>query len=165
MKHFVQICMASTALIATIPSTAFAQEAGDLLSLSFGYFNPFGDDEALDLRMEYRPDHTYFWNIKPWAGIEATSDATVWAGGGFLLDYEIAPQWYVTPSIGAGLYFKGSSDLDLDYPIQFRSQLEGSYKFETGSRLGVAISHLSNADLGDHNPGTESLNVYWHMPY
>ena len=166
-KNIVRIALLSTSILVITPLQSTAQniEKNDLLSFSFGYSDAFSNDEALDFRVEYRPDHTYFWNIKPWAGLEVTSDFSPWGGGGFLLDYEVSPNWYITPSVGAGLYFQGSSDLDLDYPIQFRSQLETSYKLETGSRIGLALSHTSNADLGNDNPGTESLNVYWHVPY
>ena len=143
----------------------FGDEGTDYLSLSVGYFDVMDDDGALDLRAEYRPDTTYLNYFKPWIGVEATSDLSVWAGGGVLVDYEFSPSWYLTPSVGAGLYTKGSSDLDLDYPIQFRSQLEMSYAYDNGHRIGAALSHMSNASLGDSNPGAESLNVYWHIPY
>lgn len=147
-------------------SPSSAQESGqDYLSFSAGYFDLSGEDSAIDFRAEYRPGHTYFNLVKPWAGVEVTSDASIWAGGGLLLDYEFTPSWYVTPSVGAGLYTDGGSDLDLDYPIQFRTQLEVSHQYDSGHRAGLAISHMSNADLGDDNPGAETLSLYWSMPY
>jgi hypothetical protein len=30
--------------------------------------------------------------------------------------------------------------------------------------LGVAISHLSNAGIGDRNPGTEIATLYYSLP-
>ncbi len=33
-----------------------------------------------------------------------------------------------------------------------------------GSRLGLAFGHISNAGLDDDNPGTEILNLYYHIP-
>ena len=143
----------------------FDHEGTDYLSLSIGAFDVFDDEGALDLRAEYRPDITYLNFLKPFVGVEATTDLTVWAGGGLLVDYEFKPNWYVTPSLGAGLYTNGDSDLDLDFPIQFRSQIEASYELENNSRVGLAFSHLSNAGLGDQNPGTEVLSAYWHIPY
>lgn len=155
---------AVASIVSTSPSSA--QESGqDYLSFSAGYFDLSGKDSAIDFRAEYRPGHTYLNFVKPWAGVEVTSDASIWAGGGLLLDYEFTPSWYVTPSVGAGLYTDGGSDLDLDYPIQFRTQLEISHQYDSGHRAGVAISHMSNADLGDSNPGAEALSLYWSMPY
>ena len=159
-------------LFALLISPSFAQQSetpapysGDYISVSVGYYDVTDDDGAIDLRAEYRPNHTYFNLIKPWAGIEITSDSSLWIGGGALIDYEFTPNWYVIPSFGAGLYARGSSDKDLDYPMQFRSQLEIAHQYESGHRAGLALSHLSNADLGDENPGTEILSAYWHIPY
>ena len=104
-------------------------------------------------------------NLKPWGGLEFTSDASIWAGGGLLYEWGFLPDWYLIPSFGAGLYTEGSSDLDLDYPVQFRSQLEVNYEFDNKSRMGLGFSHMSNFDLGDTNPGAESLNLSVAFPY
>ena len=48
--------------------------------------------------------------------------------------------------------------------MEFRSQLEIAYRFDDRSRLGLAISHYSNASLGDTNPGTESAMIYYSVP-
>lgn len=81
-----------------------------------------------------------------------------------MADFKIGSSVYITPSFGAGLYNDGGSDKDLDYPLEFRSQVESGYEFTNGQRLGVAFGHISNADLGDDNPGTEILNLYYHVP-
>ncbi len=152
--------------VTSTASPALAQNTGhDLISVSVGYYDILDDDGAADFRVEYRPDHTYFWQVKPWVGLEATSDASVWAGGGFLIDYEFSPSWYVIPSVGVGFYAQGSSDLDLGYPVEFRSQLEVAYEYDSGHRAGMSFGHLSNASLDDDNPGTEVLSLYWHIPY
>jgi lipid A 3-O-deacylase len=154
-------------LLMGVSIPAFAQEAADpaYLSLGAGIWDITQDDDmATDLRVEYRHDKPLFWKIKPWSGLEATTDGSIWGGAGVLADFKPAENIYITPSFGVGLYTEGSSDKDLDYPIEFRSQLEGGYQFMNGHRVGVAFGHISNADLGDDNPGTEILNVYYHMP-
>ena len=146
---------------------SYAQESPDTAFLSFGlgvWDVAQQDDTATDFRVEYRHNESLFWKIKPWGGVEGTTDGTLWAGGGLLADFKPADNIYITPSIGVGLYAHGSSDKDLDSPIEFRSQIEGGYQFMGGSRLGVAFGHMSNADLGDDNPGSEVLNLYYHMP-
>ena len=45
------------------------------------------------------------------------------------------------------------------------SQFEIAYRFDDRSRLGVAISHYSNAGLGDTNPGTATLSLYFSIPF
>lgn len=147
--------------------TAQAQEAADTsyLSLGVGIWDVAQrDDTATDFRVEYRHGTPLFWKIKPWGGVEATTDGSLWGGGGILADFKPAQNIYITPSIGVGLYTEGSSDKDLGHVIEFRSQLEGGYEFDNTHRLGVALGHISNADFGDDNPGAEVLNVYYHMP-
>lgn len=146
---------------------AQAQESADpsYLSLGLGVWDiTQSDDTATDVRVEYRHGTPLFWKIKPWAGLEATTDGSIWGGAGVLADFKPADNIYITPSFGVGLYTDGGSEKDLDYPIEFRSQIEGGYQFMNGHRVGLAFGHISNADLGDDNPGTEILNLYYHMP-
>jgi len=42
--------------------------------------------------------------------------------------------------------------------------LEFAFRFDDRSRLGLSISHYSNAGLGDSNPGTESLMANYSIP-
>jgi len=152
-------------LFALSAPAAMAQDES-YLSLGVGIWDVTqNDDTATDFRFEYRHGDPMFWKIKPWAGVEATTDGSVWGGAGILADFHIGDSGvYVTPSFGVGLYAQGSSDKDLDHPIEFRSQIEGGYQFQSGQRVGLAFGHISNADLGDDNPGTEILNVYYHIP-
>ena len=94
------------------------------------------------------------------------SDWSTWTGGGILADFYIdeGQTVYVTPSFGAGLYSQGDSDLDLGSAIEFRSQIEGGYEFDNGHRVGAAFGHISNASIDEDNPGTEILNLYYHVP-
>ncbi|MAS86884.1 MAG: acyloxyacyl hydrolase [Micavibrio sp.] len=139
--------------------------AQDTLGVGLGVYDVFDQDRAADIRIDARFDKPLIFQIKPWAGIEATNDASVWAGGGLYTDIDLNDRVFLSPSIGAGLYAKGSSDKDLDYPIEFRTQLEVNYRLDTGGHVGVGLSHLSNADLGDTNEGTEVLSVHYRMPF
>lgn len=155
-----------------VSQPAFAQnlESGDKGHLSFGigYFDVLDDESAADLRLEYRSGQDLWTeNLHPWIGLEGTSEGSLWGGAGLLYDIALDEEQsiYLTPSFGGGFYTKGGGDLDLDYPLQFRTQLELSYEFTSRDRIGVAVNHLSNAGLGDSNPGTEVLSVYWHVPF
>lgn len=163
------VLMAAFCGLAVSSAPALAQESGAAdpayLSLGVGIYDiTQADDTAADFRLEYRHDAPLFWKIKPWGGAEVTSDGSIWAGGGILADFNLTDNIYVVPSFGVGLYSQGGSDKDLDYPIEFRSQIEGGYQFMNGHRVGIAFGHISNADLGDDNPGTEILNLYYHVP-
>lgn len=148
----------------TTPSVAQDQNA-NLLSFGLGWWDILDNEDAVDARVEYRMNDTFFWKLKPWIGGELTSELSAWAGGGILADFDLGDDLYLTPCFGAGIYSQGSSDLDLDYPIQFRSQIEIGKELENGARIGAAFSHISNSSLGDSNPGTEVLNFYYHIPW
>ena len=137
-----------------------------MLSFGAGWFDILDDNGAADFRAEYRPDQKIFWEFKPWLGAEVTSQASLWGGGGLLLDMNLSNEFYLTPSLGAGLYTHGGSDLDLGHILQFRTQLEAGMKLDNGSRVGLSFGHMSNAGLDeDENPGTEILNIYYSIPY
>jgi hypothetical protein len=95
--------------------------------------------------------------------LELTGDGGVWGGGGVALDVTIARRVVVTLGTGVGAYGEGSGK-DLGSVVQFRSQLELGYRFADASRLTAAFGHLSNAGLGDSNPGAETATVYYHLP-
>jgi lipid A 3-O-deacylase len=153
------------AFLALMPTSASAQDSEtSYLSFGGGIYDVGDEDEAADFRLEYRPGHTYFWHVKPWAGVEFTNDGSVWGGGGLLADIPLSPSLYLIPSFGVGLYGQGSSDLDLGHVVEFRSQIEMAYEFSNAQRLGVQFGHISNASMDDQNPGTEILGAYWHVP-
>ncbi len=132
------------------------------VSLSMGAFDFLqNDDKAVDFRVEYR--HSRIWFFKPWLGFEATSDGSTYLAGGVMFDIYFGRRIVLTPSFGAGWWRNGGGK-DLGHPVEFRSQVELAYRFNDRSRLGVAISHLSNASLGDDNPGTEVLSFYYSIP-
>jgi hypothetical protein len=120
------------------------------------------DDEAVDFRLEYRHGEDFLW-LKPWGGLEVTSDGSVWGGIGVLVDITFFDSVVLTGSVAPGLWSRGSGK-DLGHVVEFRSQVELGYQFENRSRLSVAFSHISNAELDSTNPGTEVLNLYYHLP-
>ena len=120
------------------------------------------DDEAVDFRLEYRHGEDFLW-LKPWGGLEVTSDGSVWGGIGVLVDITFFDSVVLTGSVAPGLWSRGSGK-DLGQVVEFRSQVELGYQFENRSRLSVAFSHISNAELDSTNPGTEVLNLYYHLP-
>ncbi len=163
MKNISLLSAAVISLIFLTPTTK-AQEA-NYLSLGIGYYDILDNERTGDVRIEYRVGTPLFFDkLKPWAGAEITSDTSVWGGVGLLADFNMTYNIILTPSFGAGLYTKGGSNLDLGHTLEFRSQLELGYKLDTGNRLGAAFSHISNAGLSSKNPGTEVLNIYYHMP-
>ena len=72
--------------------------------------------------------------------------------------------YVLTPSFGVGYYEDGSGK-KLGNEIEFRSTLEVSYKINNDDRIGLSFGHISNANLGDKNPGSEIISISYHIPY
>ena len=160
--------LAATLSFLALLAPATARAASDdpaFLSFGAGAFdwNRQKDDGA-EFRLEYRSDKKYLGALKPFAAAAASSTGNYFAGAGMLMDVYFGRRIVLTPSFAPHLYSGGNDKLDLDYWLQFRSQLELAYRFDDRSRLGLAVSHYSNASLGDSNPGTESAILYYSMP-
>lgn len=168
MRRFV-LCLAFLVLFA---SEGQAAQRPDLLSLGAGTFDLLhfdADSNAADFRLEHRWGHALYtspqgtFQLRPFAGVEATSDASLYGFGGVVLDWMLDDHWLLSPHFAAGLYHRGNGK-DMASALQFRSALEGGYRFENEVRLTAHFSHMSNANLVCRNPGTEMLGLYLHLP-
>jgi hypothetical protein len=153
--------------LAVVPNARAADgmpDDPDFISLGAGYFD-FNrqKDEGASVRLEYRSDYK-LWIFKPFAAVDYVTSGHGFVGAGILMDIYFGNRFVLTPSFAPHYYWGGDSKLDLDYPLEFRSQIEAAYRFDDRSRLGLAVSHYSNADLGDTNPGTEILSLYYSVP-
>ena len=150
----------------------------------FGYydvkFNGSSNNEAWDYRYERRFDYSLyeigpssyeFFNIKPFAGIEGTSDSAYFLIAGVYLDDNIGtlltgePSSFIfSPSFGTGYYEDGDGK-KLGNSIEFRTTLEISYQLKNNNRIGLSFGHISNANLGANNPGVEILSLSYQVAY
>ena len=137
-------------------------------------------NQSTDFRYEYRsndsifdigPKEDNFFFLKPFLGFEYTNDSASYFLTGIYLEDNLGKlfdgeenKYYFTPSLGVGIYNDGSGK-KLGNDIQFRTSLEVTYELKNKNRIGVSFSHISNANLGDKNPGVEILNLSYHMPY
>ena len=150
------------ALAVTVAAPASADDPS-FLSVGVGWYDFDKEEDAVDLRVEYRSKTKLLGFAKPWLGFELTSDIAAYAVGGILTDIFFGRRVVVTPSFGVGAYTKGDGK-DLGSTAQFRSQIEIGYRFDDRARLALALSHISNAGLDEHNPGVNILSVYYHIP-
>lgn len=148
-----------------LPFTALAAEGShpaEHLAFGVGYFDILHDDGAALLDLEYRGD--YVWeDLRPVLGVSLDSNGGIYAHGGVHWDFSLDPNWILSPNFMVGAYSDGGSK-DLGHALEFRSGLELSYRFDDASRLGLAFNHISNASIGDKNPGAESLLLVYSHP-
>jgi len=140
-----------------------AADDPSFLSLGVGWYDINDDRDAVDLRVEYRSSYKIFGLVKPWLGVEVTSDVAAYGAVGILADIYFGRRIVLTPSFGAGIYGDGDGK-DLGNDIEFRLQIELGYRFDDRSRLALAFSHISNVSLDETNPGTEIATIYYHLP-
>jgi len=151
------------ALATTIMAPSASADSPSFLSIGVGWYDINDDQDAVDLRVEYRSKVKLLGFVKPWVGAEVTSVAAAYGVAGVLTDIFLSRRIVLTPGFGVGVYADGDGK-DLGSAIEFRSQLELGYRFDNRSKLALAFSHISNAHLTNQNPGSEILTVYYHFP-
>ena len=83
-----------------------------------------------------------------------TADSATYFYTGIETNYSIG-SLNITPSFTPGWYTQGGGK-DLGHPIEFKSEVQLSLDLTEGSNLGMSYNHVSNASLGDKNPGANS---------
>lgn len=93
------------------------------------------------------------------AGLETDEHGDAWAGGGVTVTWPPETALRLRASVMAGAYVEGRGS-DLGSALQFRTRLGADHAFgPTPWRVGLAMEHKSNANLGDYNPGIETVFV------
>jgi len=134
------------------------------LALTGGWYDfNLKRNEAAEFGLEYRSDLKLFI-VKPFLGASATTDGSVYGYAGILTDIVLWDRLVLTPSFAAGAWHKGSSAKDLGHWVEFRSQIELTAHLGGGLRAGVYFNHVSNAGLGDINPGVEVIGLTFVVP-
>jgi hypothetical protein len=97
---------------------------------------------------------TIIGNISPITGGFFTENSAAYIYTGFEWNVEMGELTF-TPSFAPGLYHKGDGK-DLGHTLEFKSEVQLSFNLSQSSKLGLSYNHVSNASLGDKNPGANS---------
>jgi lipid A 3-O-deacylase len=143
-------------------SPAQAQDPS-FVSISFGRYD-FNRQKhpGWEGGMQYRSDQK-LWIFQPMAGFMHNQHGSTDIYAGISLDVFFGNRFVFRPSFAPSWYVRGAGQ-DLGYWLEFRSAAEFAYRFDDRSRLGVEVYHISNAHLGDKNPGEESINLVYSLP-
>ena len=98
--------------------------------------------------------NSFLGTISPITGFMFTEDNAGYLYTGVQAQYKIGALNF-TPSFTPGLYHEGDGK-DLGHVIEFKSELQFSFDLSSNSLLGFSYNHISNASLGDKNPGANS---------
>ena len=143
-------------------------------------FDGSSSNNATDIRYERRfdnniidigPEQDNFFYLKPFVGIELTSDSAFYFISGIYLEDNIGDlvtgkdnNWNFTPSFGVGYYDDGNGK-KLGNKVEFRTTLELSYELVNKDRIGISFGHISNANIGNKNPGAEIISISYQKPF
>ena len=97
---------------------------------------------------------TFLGNISPITGAMITADNATYFYTGIQAHYKLG-NLNLTPSFTPGYYNEGNGK-DLGHALEFKSELQLSLELPRDSQIGFSYNHLSNASLGDKNPGANS---------
>ena len=98
--------------------------------------------------------NSFLGTISPVTGFMFTADNASYVYTGVQAQYSIG-KVNIVPSFAPGLYGEGNGK-DLGHIIEFKSELQLSFDLFSNSELGFSYNHISNASLGDKNPGANS---------
>ena len=146
----------------------FSAQSNDenMWSFSLGQFDVNDTVDSSEIRFEYLYANNFLKNnydLKPFLGVMRNGDNGKYIYSGLRKNIGISEKWFFTPSFALGYYDRGDSK-DLGYNLEFRSQIEFSYKLKS-SRIGFNLNNISNASIGDTNPGTESATISLIRPF
>ena len=163
MKNFAKILIITLCVFA-IFEKSFADDKnkidnGHKYNVYSGIFD-FSDDEKKStiFGLQHLNDNlfreSFIGTIKPVTGFMLTADSTTYFYTGVQAEYKIG-KINLIPSFTPGLYHEGDGK-DLGHLVEFKSELQLSLDLSPSTEFGFSYNHLSNASLGEKNPGANS---------
>ena len=159
---FKKIIFLFSFLLFSILSNAEETRSKDLaheFNVYTGMFD-FSDDGKRSTLMGFQHQNenlnrnTFIGNLSPITGALITADNATYFYTGVEAQYKIGSLNF-NPSFTPGLYNQGDGK-DLGHILEFKSELQISLDLSGSSRFGFSYNHISNASLGDKNPGANS---------
>ena len=98
--------------------------------------------------------NSFLGTLSPVTGFMITENNAGYVYTGVQAQYSIG-NLNITPSFSPGLYGEGDGK-DLGHVLEFKSELQLSLDLFSNSELGFSYNHISNASLGEKNPGANS---------
>ena len=120
----------------------------------------FSDDKqkAILIGFQHQDENlnreTLLGNVSPVTGGFVTENSAAYVYTGIEWNVDMGGMVF-TPSFAPGLYHEGDGK-DLGHVLEFKSEVQLSYASSDNTSFGISYNHVSNASLGDKNPGANS---------
>ena len=137
----------------------FASDNNHQLNFYVGNFD-FSDHKQAAILIGFQHQNedlnrdTLIGNISPITGGFVTENSAIYVYTGFEWNVDMG-SFTFTPSFAPGLYHEGDGK-DLGHVLEFKSEVQVSFDLSQSSKLGFSYNHVSNASIGDKNPGANS---------
>jgi hypothetical protein len=135
------------------------KNTGHQLNFFTGNFD-FSDDKQSAYLVGFQHQNenlnreTFLGNVSPITGGFITENSTAYIYTGIEWNMDMGGMVF-TPSFAPGLYHEGDGK-DLGHVLEFKSEVQLSYEPSDNTSFGISYNHVSNASLGDKNPGANS---------
>ena len=132
------------------------------LNLFTGMFD-FSDDKQASgfLGLQHQNDdlfrESFLGKISPITGGFLTEKSAFYLYTGAQAEYNLG-LFTITPSFAPGYYSSGNGK-DLGSVLEFKSEIQMSLNLSDSTEFGMSYNHISNASLGDKNPGANSYMI------
>ena len=97
---------------------------------------------------------SFLGRLSPITGGFLTESNAYYLYTGAQVEYELGI-FTITPSFAPGYYNSGDGK-DLGHALEFKSEVQMSLNLSDSTEFGMSYNHISNASLGDKNPGANS---------
>ena len=120
----------------------------------------FSDDKQAALLFGFQHQNeslekdTFLGIISPITGGFITENSAAYIYTGIEWNIDMG-SFEFTPSFAPGLYHEGDGK-DLGHVLEFKTEVQLSYAMSDSTSFGISYNHISNASLGDKNPGANS---------
>ncbi|MBL4807599.1 MAG: acyloxyacyl hydrolase [Rhodobacteraceae bacterium] len=152
-----------------IESDGFNMQRGDIsgnIVISSGALRQRQQTIGSELRVSYA--FVQKWGrFNPMLDLSVTDEGGIWAGIGLYQQFDIEvgnSDLFVGLYFAPGFYAAGN-DIDLGFPIEFRSGVEIGVRLRNDWQVSLSFDHRSNADIVAVNPGVETLQLRISTPF
>ena len=132
------------------------------LNFFTGMFD-FSDDKQASgiLGLQHQNDdlfrESFLGKLSPITGGFLTEKNALYLYTGAQAEYDLG-FFTITPSFAPGYYSSGDGK-DLGSALEFKSEIQMSINLSDSTEFGMSYNHISNASLGDKNPGANSYMI------
>ena len=145
-----------------LTNISFAEEKASGLKFYTGMFDFSDTKQAAGLiGFQHQNDdlfrNSFLGKISPITGGFLTENSAVYIYTGGQREFDLG-FLTITPSFAPGYYNAGDGK-DLGHALEFKSEVQMSLNLSDTTEFGMSYNHISNASLGDKNPGANSYMI------